>query len=284
MISLLGSGLARGSAPDRYESAAERLFWYGLGRAVGVRPGDRLTVENRQQDLAEQNPPLRLTGTESQRAEKAREEELLQAALSGDNNARDLLLDGYQKRLYTICYRMLGNHEDARDLTQDALVRIITHFQTYDGRAAFSTWAIRIAMNACLSHLRKQKHRRHIALDQIREKGVGTEQESSSFREPEPGESVEREQMRNLLQWALVQIDPELRSVLVLRDIRGLDYQSIAEIEEIAIGTVKSRLFRARLAMREVLSTVQKQADESFGNGDSREPAESRRKRGQHRS
>ncbi|MCK4872370.1 MAG: RNA polymerase sigma factor [Phycisphaerales bacterium] len=191
---------------------------------------------------------------------------LVRAAQLGDQPALDRLLRSYQRRLYTICYRMLGNVEDARDLTQDALVKIIGNLQSYDGRAAFSTWAIRITMNACLSHLRKQRHRSHASLDAMSERaGDGSWGLSGTSREPSPGTGVEREQTRRLLQWALLRVDSDMRAVLVLRDIRGLDYRQIADIEGVAVGTVKSRLFRARLALRKVLADVEERSDRPMG-------------------
>ncbi len=116
-------------------------------------------------------------------------------------------------------------------------------------------------MNTCLSHLRKQKLRRHASLEALEEGRDGESgRQIGLSREPAPGRGVELEQMRRKLQWALLQLDPQMRSVLVLRDIRGLDYEQIAGVEEIAIGTVKSRLFRARLALRQALSRADRGA------------------------
>jgi RNA polymerase sigma-70 factor, ECF subfamily len=199
-----------------------------------------------------EQPHLRLAGA----ADAGNREALLvQAAQAGDQQARAELLVGYERRLYTVCYRMLGDREEARDLTQEALMKIIAGLGGYDGRAAFSTWAIRVAMNTCLSHLRKQKLRRHASLEALEEGRDGESgRQIGLSREQSPGRGVELEQMRRKLQWALLQLDPQMRSVLVLRDIRGLDYEQIAGVEDIAVGTVKSRLFRARLALRQALS------------------------------
>lgn len=225
--------------------------------------------------MSDGRPHLRLAGSAAE-VSPEREAGLIQAAQTGDEQARAALLAGYEKRLYSICYRMVGDREDARDLTQDALMKIIVGLRGYDGRAAFSTWAIRITMNTCLSHLRKQKLRNHASLEALGggEEDGPTGRDRIAAREQSPTEGVEQEQMRRNLQQALLQLEPQMRAVLVLRDVRGLDYQQIAAVEEIAVGTVKSRLFRARLALRRALERAEQQRQEpdSPASADGPEP------------
>jgi RNA polymerase sigma-70 factor, ECF subfamily len=167
---------------------------------------------------------------------------------------------------------MVGDREQAADLTQDAMVRIIEGIKTYDGRAKLSTWMIRVTMNVCLSKLRSEKLRRHASLDAGLEAGSGGSSwggdrgrggRGSAERVPdqqvrEPGAelSVEREETRRLVAAALLRILPEQRAILVLRDSKGLEYEQIAEVLDVPVGTVKSRLFRARSALREALETM----------------------------
>lgn len=178
------------------------------------------------------------------------------------------LVRAYQRRIYSICLRMVRHRDDASDLTQEALLKMIEGLGSYNGRSKLSTWVIRVAMNCCLSHLRKQKLRSHESLDTAAATGntaaTGSEfasgrgQGSSMAgigatlggREPLPQRRIEQEQIKFTVLQALESLDTDTRAVLVLRDLHDLDYQQLAEVLEIPIGTVKSRLFRARAALR----------------------------------
>jgi len=160
------------------------------------------------------------------------------------------LLEAYQRRIYSICYRMVRDEHEARDLTQDAMLRVIQGLDSYDGRSKLSTWVIRVTMNTCLSHLRKQKLRRHGSLDAGSENATSGPLDPRSLGELSPAGRVELAEMRILLGRALLCLDPDMRAVLVLRDMQELEYGSIAKALEVPIGTVKSRLFRARVALR----------------------------------
>lgn len=176
------------------------------------------------------------------------------------------LLDRYRDRLFGVCLRMVRNPETAADLTQDALVRIIHGFDSFDSRARLSTWMTRITINVCLSHLRKQKLRRHPSLDApSRGRGAGGgdggEPETlgnglAQDREPDALRRVEQDEARSLVSRGLDRIDEDHRAVLILRDLRGLDYQEIADVLDVPVGTVKSRLFRARSALREAIERL----------------------------
>lgn len=177
------------------------------------------------------------------------------------------LLTAYEDRLYAVCFRIVRNPEVARDLTQDAMVKVMQGFGSYDGRARLSTWMTRITMNVCLSYLRKQKLRRHASLDAPgggggRFSGGGGRDEGGMWNglaqgtEPVAEDRVEAQEARTLILRAMAEVDPEHRTVLVLRDMQGLDYQEIADALEVPVGTVKSRLFRARQALRGVVEKL----------------------------
>lgn len=165
-----------------------------------------------------------------------------------DRDAWNELLAAHQDRLYAICLRMVGR-EAAEDLTQDALVKILQGLDGYDGRSQLGTWMVRVAMNACLSYLRGQKHRRHksLGVDEGIVRGLGTHGQT---RELSPGRGVQDQEQKAALVAALADLPDDQRAIVVLRDVQGLDYEQIAECLQIAVGTVKSRLFRARLALR----------------------------------
>ncbi len=180
---------------------------------------------------------------------------LLAAHRAGDARALGILLESYQDRLFAVCLRMLGDRDRARDLTQDAMVKIIQGLPRFDGRSKLSTWMIRVTMNACLSELRKLRLRRHASLQTT--VGTGFEGEGSTLESTlasgEPGTSagVESGEDRADVSSALARITPEQRAILILRDMQGLDYATIADLLDIPAGTVKSRIFRARVALRE---------------------------------
>jgi RNA polymerase sigma-70 factor (ECF subfamily) len=209
----------------------------------------------------------------SDRLTPLREMQLIRAHEEGDPEALGTLLRAYQGRIYSICYRMVPRPDDARDLTQDALMRIMEGLSSYDGRAAFSTWAIRVAMNCCLSHLRREKVRRHGSLDEP----VGPAGEPRHSRlaagELSGPDRVEREEMGQALVRALGSLDPAMRAALVLRDLQGLDYQQVGAVLGVAVGTVKSRLFRARTALREAVER-QFSSEESDEVGEAGEAGE----------
>ncbi len=176
--------------------------------------------------------------------------ELIEAWRQGSNAALDLLFQRVQPRIYGLCLRMLGRPEVASDVAQDAFLRMYEGLPGFDGRARFSTWSIRVALNCVYTHLRREKLRRHARLPEEESGGeLGT-------REPSPLARIENKDLRRNVVAALGMVDLQARAILVLRDLQGLDYSDIAEVLGIPIGTVKSRLFRARTALRDVLEQM----------------------------
>ena len=199
-----------------------------------------------------------------------RELQLIEAHQRGGPAGHEALCElirAYQHRVYSICLRMVRHKEDAIDLTHDVLLKLIQSFQTYESRSKLSTWVIRVTMNCCISHLRKQKVREHLPIETTPPTGPGggidtadwtnTAQSRVASREPLPGESVEQEHRRSMVMQALESLDPDTRAIIVLRDLQELDYQQLSETLEIPIGTVKSKLFRARLALRHALENLE---------------------------
>ncbi len=200
-----------------------------------------------------ERPAGRAVAADATRLTPLEELQLIDAHRGGDPGALGRLLRAYQRRLYSVCFRMVRDEHDARDLTQDAMLKVMQGLEGYDGRSKFSTWVIRVTMNTCLSHLRKQRLRRHGSLEAgWAESATGGPWRSrgGTSGEPSPEGRVQQDEMRAVLGTALHGLDPEMRAVLVLRDLQDLAYDRIAEILEVPVGTVKSRLFRARLALR----------------------------------
>jgi RNA polymerase sigma-70 factor, ECF subfamily len=189
---------------------------------------------------------------------------LVEAHREGDARALGELLTLHQDRLYGICLRMVGDRELARDLTQDAMVKIIQGLHSYDGRARLTTWMIRVTMNTCLSELRKLRLRRHASLDASA--GAGAEGEPgetfgarTDSLEPPTTVRVQESEDRDDVSHALARITPEQRAILILRDMQSLEYKAIGELLDIPGGTVKSRIFRARVALRERMEELRTQ-------------------------
>lgn len=190
----------------------------------------------------------------------AREAELFGLARGGDRGAFGQLAIRTQDRLYTAVVRMVGDREEARELTQEAFTRALAGLNDFRGESGWYTWVFRIGMNLALTHLRKVQRRRTFSLDAAR---PGSDQASGlADRLASPGstpdEIAEKREKREKVLACLGELDAEQRALLVLRDIDGMDYQQMADVLGVPLGTLKSKLFRARLALREkVLATIQ---------------------------
>jgi len=192
-----------------------------------------------------------------------RELELLRKAQRGQREAFGQLVLLYQDRLYNAVLRLVGDREEARELTQEAFTRGLMKLDSFRGDASPYTWLFRIAVNLAISQLRKIKRHRTFSLDASGRNGNGrhsTDDQASSLVDrlasqntARPSDDLEdREQGEQVLA-ALGRLDAEYRAVLVMRDIEGFDYQQMAEVLDLPLGTLKSRLFRARLALRDEL-------------------------------
>lgn len=176
--------------------------------------------------------------------------QLIHETLAGRTAAFGELVRKYQNRLFNTVFHVVGNSEDARDVVQDALVQAFLKLETFQGSSTFYTWLYRIAFNVAVSHCRRQ--RRTASVDRAREV-AGAEPADPS---DEPAQCAEREERCSQVRRALAELSQEHRTVLVLREIDGCCYETIAEILDIPIGTVRSRLHRARLQLREQLKEV----------------------------
>ena len=160
---------------------------------------------------------------------------LVDAAQRGDRAALDTLLRRHHDRVYAICRRMAGNDADAADATQEALVALVRGLPRFDGRAAFTTWLYRVAVNACLDELRRRARRPDPGLP-----------EGERAPRDAPGSVDQAVSDRLAIDEALTSLPGEFRVAVVLRDQLGLDYAEIASVLEVPVGTVKSRIARGR--------------------------------------
>lgn len=184
---------------------------------------------------------------------------LVQAALGGDNRAFGDLVERYQERIFNTLVRVLGSRDDARDVTQDAFVQALVKLDSFRGDAQFYTWLYRIAMNLALSQRRRRKPTE--SLDAVKE-NLGAE---PIVQQPTAAQQLIQRERAEQLQTALLQLSDEHRQILVLREMEGFDYVAIGEILEMPVGTVRSRLFRARVQLKQQLEAIM--PDESTKSG-----------------
>ncbi|MBX7103100.1 MAG: sigma-70 family RNA polymerase sigma factor [Gemmataceae bacterium] len=172
----------------------------------------------------------------------------MRQTLAGNQAAFGELVDRYQGRLFATVYRLIGHTEDSRDVVQEAFINAYEALDRFQGDAQFFTWLYRIAVNAAISLRRK---RRPAGFSGQGGDLADRADESDGHR---PGDALERAERVGLVQEALLALAPEFRTVLVLRELEGLKYERIAEILDVPIGTVRSRIHRARLDLRDIIA------------------------------
>lgn len=170
---------------------------------------------------------------------------LIKRAKEGETGAFGELVSLYEKQVYNIALRFSSNPDDACDISQNAFLRAFRYIKTFKEESAFSTWLYRIVINCCNDYIKKSKKQSAVPLYYKNEYG-----EDEELKIPDlsynPEEIFEREQIRDLVRDAIDILPIEFRQVIILRDINGLSYDEIAEILNLEIGTVKSRIFRGR--------------------------------------
>jgi RNA polymerase sigma-70 factor (ECF subfamily) len=189
--------------------------------------------------------------------------EMLKRAQRGERAAYGQIVLTYQDRLYNAVLRLVGDREEARDLTQEAFTRGLAKLDTFRGEASPYTWLFRIAANLAISRLRKVQRLRVFSLSWSGRNGDGhhgNDDQASSLVDrladassPSPSRDLQNREQADAVLAALGRLDAEFRAVLVMRDIEGFDYQQMADVLGLPLGTLKSRLFRARLALRDEL-------------------------------
>jgi RNA polymerase sigma-70 factor (ECF subfamily) len=175
---------------------------------------------------------------------------LIDETLQGNSSAFGRLVTRYQDRLYNMLVHVTGSAEDSRDVCQDAFVQAFVKLRSFQRSAAFYTWLYRIALNMASSRRRRKKPT--VSVEQHREL-TGYEPPG---RDGQPSEPLEQRERAARVREALNALDDDFRTVLVLREIDGHPYETIAEMLEVPVGTVRSRLHRARMELREQLKGV----------------------------
>jgi RNA polymerase sigma-70 factor (ECF subfamily) len=179
------------------------------------------------------------------------DEQLVRRSRTGDLDAFDELVRKYQSKVYTLAFRFMGNHADAGDLSQDAFIRAYQALSSFRGDASFATWLYRITANVCRDEIRKQSRYKKVSLDEVIMQPGGSG--SLAATGPTPEESLEKVELKDVVQRHLNALSDEHRLILVMRDIQGMSYDEIAASLDCTLGTVKSRLNRARQTLKKRL-------------------------------
>jgi RNA polymerase sigma-70 factor (ECF subfamily) len=187
---------------------------------------------------------------------------LIDRCKQNDRAAFDELTRKYEKRVYNLAYRLSNHYDEANDISIDAFIRVFQAIKMFRGDANFSTWLFRIVTNVYLDRRKRTRNKQHLSLEEyieLEENSVSRQIEDPS---PTPAMAVEQNERTTLLQGAIVTLPHDQRTMILLYHTEGLSYEEIATVLELPIGTVKSRLNRARLKLREKLEPIR----ELFGN------------------
>jgi RNA polymerase sigma factor, sigma-70 family len=186
---------------------------------------------------------------------------LLKKSIKGDGEAFGELIRKYENFIYNIVYQAIGNRDDAFDVSQEVFIKAFRGLKNFRGDCKFSTWMYKIAVNASKDYIRDKSKRNTVSLSDWTDDDNGDEARVS-MKPPEiveesvdakPEEAYERNERRELVREAIANLSDDHKNVVVLRDIEGYSYEDISDMLNIEIGTVKSRLNRARNAIKEYL-------------------------------
>lgn len=179
---------------------------------------------------------------------------VVERARSGDQQAFGELVHQYERKIYRLAMNITRNEEDAEDVLQEAFLKAYAHLDRFKGDSKFYTWIVRIAVNEALMKLRQRKGDRTVPLDEPLDTGEETMAREIAVWGDNPEQQYSKEEIQRILSDAVDTLKPDFRTVFTLRDIEEMSTEETAEILGISIPAVKSRLLRARLALREKLT------------------------------
>ncbi len=188
---------------------------------------------------------------------------LVRRCLQGDGHAWLQVVESQHRRIYGLCYRFTGSAGDAEDLTQDVFVKVYRNLKTFDvERGSFSTWLTTLTRNLLVDHFRRTRaeqttHSLDAGWDDP--EGVSSVAEKIQTHQADPLQNCMDRELQALVQQALLQVSPELREAVILRDLKDMDYKEIAEVLHIPEGTVKSRISRGRMELARLLERTKRQ-------------------------
>jgi len=194
------------------------------------------------------------------------EEKLLERLRARDERAFNELVKAYERRVFGLVFRMLNNRAEAEDLTQEVFVQVFKAIGTFRGESKLSTWIYRIAVNLCKNRAKYLRVRHAGEQDELEEMAerlpLSQARNANVAQVARPDEAMAGRQVEEIVRQAISEVDENFRECLILCDVEELSYEEIAEITGLPVGTVKSRIFRARAQLREL---VEKKLGEKIG-------------------
>lgn len=182
------------------------------------------------------------------------EEELIQAAQKGNLEAYEVLISQYEKKIYALCLNLLKNSEEAYDAAQEVCIKLWKQLSTFKGQSKLSTWIYRMTTNQCLDILRKNKRKgQEISLFLDEESGEEEKLTDQTAIWQDISSHMEEKELGEVLKQGIGELKEDYRVIIVLRDIEQRSYEEISDILDISLGTVKSRLSRARSTLKKIL-------------------------------
>lgn len=193
------------------------------------------------------------------------EQELVAKARQGDTVAFSALLRRYEGKIFRLAMNITQNREDAEDVLQETFLKAYEHLDQFLGNSKFYTWIVRIAVNQALMKLRKRRSDRAVSLDEQIDTGEDTVVREIAAWDPDPEERYSREELHEILDNVINELAPIYRTVFTLRDVDGLSTEETAEVLDLSVPAVKSRLLRARLQLRDKLTRFfKRKGDDAF--------------------
>lgn len=188
-----------------------------------------------------------------------KEKDLIGKAKQGDMHAFEELILKHEKIVYNLALRMMNHSEDAKDISQEVFLKAYRSLANFDERSAFSTWLYRITHNTCIDEMRRRKGKQNYSLEEELENEEGSMQRQIADEGDTPEESLLREEQKSELLQALENLSEEHKAAIILRDVKGFSYEEIAEILEVSLGTVKSRISRGRNQLKNEILKMREQ-------------------------
>ena len=191
--------------------------------------------------------------------------DLVAQARKGDTASFSVLLRRYEGKIFRLAMNITQNREDAEDVLQEAFLKAYEHLDQFQGNSRFYTWIVRIAVNQALMKLRKRRSDRTVSIDEQIDTGEDTVVREIAAWDPDPEERFSREELHTILTGAIDELAPIYRTVFTLRDVDGLSTEETADVLELTVPAVKSRLLRARLQLRDKLTRFfKRKGDDAF--------------------
>lgn len=187
------------------------------------------------------------------------DKQFISKAKQGDMAAFEELILQHEKMVYNVALRMMNHSEDAKDISQEVFIKAYRNISNFDERSTFSTWIYRITTNTCIDEMRKRKGKQTFSLDNEFEGEKSNWKREVADDADTPEKSILKKEEKNEILMAMEGVSEEYKMVFILRDIQGLSYEEISDILDLTLGTVKSRISRARKNIKEEIYKIREQ-------------------------